>query len=46
MLGPDVIDWSGFWQLFAGFVVAVGGILLSLAFGAVSGNLKIGNDFC
>ena len=46
ILISEVIDWSECWQLFAGFVVVVGGILLSLVFGVVSGNPKIVNDFC
>lgn len=46
ILTSEVIDWSECWQLFAGFVVVVGGILLYLVFGVVSGNPKIGNDFC
>lgn len=46
ILISEVVDWSECWQLFAGFVVVVSGILLSLVFGVVSVNPKIGNDFC
>lgn len=46
ILISEVIDLSECWQLFAGFVVVVGGILLSLVFGVVSGNPKTGNNFC
>ena len=46
IITPEVKGWSEYWQQFAGFVVVVSGILLSLVFGVVSGSPKIGNDVC
>lgn len=46
VLISEVIDQSEWSQSFAGFVVVVCGISLSLVFGVVSGNPKTGNDFC